>query len=166
MKFTTHSIIFLSIFFGFCLDSLIATFQIKTYLSLLGNTPYLMQTCFGFLVFCYWVYAIPERLRIFSALLYGLLIDLSFGDAVGFHMLFFGISSYVIHVYAFRFRLFSYIQLIIFFASASTFYLACEYLLFSPNNYSYFLLLSSFFINAIIWLPIYFCMRFVRRKLL
>ena len=115
MKFNGHIIIFISIFLGFWLDTIISSFDVRTHILILERAPYLMETCIGFLIFCYWIYAIPEKLQSSSALLYGLLIDLCFGDAIGFHMLFFIATSYVIHVYALRFRLFSYFQLIIFF---------------------------------------------------
>ena len=114
MKFNGHTIIFTSIFLGFWLDTIISSFDVRTHILILERAPYLMETCIGFLIFCYWIYAIPEKLQSSSALLYGLLIDLCFGDAIGFHMLFFIATSYVIHVYALRFRLFSYFQLIIF----------------------------------------------------
>jgi len=166
MNFKGHIIIFVSIFIGFCLDTMISSFDPRTHILILENAPYLMETCIGFLVFCYWVYAIPEKLQSSSAVIYGLLIDLCFGDAIGFHMLFFVATSYVIHVYALRFRLFSYFQLIIFFAGTAVFYLACKYLIFSPINYSYLLLILSFLINALAWLPIYFGMRYIRRRLL
>ena len=166
MNFKGHIIIFVSIFIGFCLDTMISSFDPRTHILILENAPYLMETCIGFLVFCYWVYAIPEKLQSSSAVIYGLLIDLCFGDAIGFHMLFFVATSYVIHVYALRFRLFSYFQLIIFFAGAAIFYLASKYLIFSPGNYSYLLLILSFLINALAWLPIYFGMRYIRRRLL
>jgi len=166
MNFKGHIIIFASIFIGFCLDTMIFSFDPRTHILILENAPYLMETCIGFLVFCYWVYAIPEKLQSSSAVIYGLLIDLCFGDAIGFHMLFFVATSYVIHVYALRFRLFSYFQLIIFFAGTAVFYLACKYLIFSPINYSYLLLIFSFLINALAWLPIYFGMRYIRRRLL
>ena len=166
MNFKGHIIIFVSIFIGLCLDTMISSFDPRTHILILENAPYLMETCIGFLVFCYWVYAIPEKLQSSSAVIYGLLIDLCFGDAIGFHMLFFVATSYVIHVYALRFRLFSYFQLIIFFAGTAVFYLACKYLIFSPINYSYLLLIFSFLINALAWLPIYFGMRYIRRRLL
>ena len=166
MNFKGHIIIFVSIFIGFCLDTMISSFDPRTHILILENAPYLMETCIGFLVFCYWVYAIPEKLQSSSAVIYGLLIDLCFGDAIGFHMLFFVATSYVIHVYALRFRLFSYFQLIIFFAGTAVFYLACKYLIFSPINYSYLLLILSFLINALAWLPVYFGMRYIRRRLL
>ena len=155
MKFSSHILIVITIFWGFWLDNLISEFDI-----------YLVETCIGFLTVSYWIYAIPERIQSSAALFYGLFVDLFFGTAIGFHMLFFAGISYVIHVYVFRFRIFSYLQLIIFFAGSSVFYLACKYLIFSPENYSYLLLFSSFFINACLWLPIYFWMRSMRRRLL
>jgi rod shape-determining protein MreD len=166
MNFNGHITIFASIFLGFWFDTIISSFDIRTHILILESAPYLMETCVGFLIFCYWIYAIPEKLQSSSALFYGLLIDLCFGDAIGFHMLFFVTTSYVIHVYALRFRLFSYFQLIIFFAGAAIFYLASKYLIFSPGNYSYLLLIVSFFINALAWLPIYFGMRYIRRRLI
>ena len=164
MKLSHHFIILLTIFAGFWVDEFISELNIREYFFQTANTSYLLETCIGFLIFCYWVYAIPEKLQSSSALIYGLIIDLCFGNSVGFHMLFFVSISYVIHVYVFRFRIFSYFQLIIFFASASIFYLACKYLIFFPLNYSYWLLIFSFLFNAAAWLPIYFGMRLFRRK--
>lgn len=145
------------------MDELISEFNVREYIFLADTIPYLIETSIGFLVFCYWVYAIPEKLHSSAALMYGFLIDLCFGSAVGFHMLCFASISYIIHIYVFRFRIFSYLQLIIFFGSSSVFYLACKYLIFFPANYSYMLLIFSFFANAAAWLPIYFGMRSFRR---
>ena len=166
MNFKSHFIILTSIFTGFWLDHIISSIDARSHIMILESTPYLIETCVGFLIFCYWIYAMPEKLRSSSAMFYGFIIDLCFGDAIGFNMLFFVGISYVIHVYVFRFRLFSYFQLIIFFAGAATFYLSSKYLIFFPSNYSYLLLIFSFFANALLWLPIYFGMRHVRRKLL
>ena len=166
MKFTSHLFIFVTIFSVFWLDSLIAEFNIRTYIAALESLPYLVETSLGFLILCYWIYAIPEKIQCSAAFCYGLLVDLCFGSAIGFNMLFFSGISYVIHVYVFRFRIFSYLQLIIFFAGSSMFYVACKYLIFSPENYSYLLLLCSFLINGLLWLPIYFCMRSLRRSFL
>ena len=163
MKLSHHFIIFITIFAGFWVDELISQFNVREYIHLANNIPYLIETCIGFLIFCYWVYAMPEKLHSSAALMHGLIIDLCFGSAVGFHMLFFVSISYIIHVYVFRFRIFSYLQLIIFFGAASVFYLACKYLIFFPTNYSYLLLIFSFLINAGAWLPIYFGMRSFRR---
>jgi len=166
MKLSHHFIIFITIFTGFWVDELISQFNAREYIHLANNIPHLIETCIGFLIFCYWVYAMPEKLHSSAALMHGLIIDLCFGSAVGFHMLFFVSISYIIHVYVFRFRIFSYLQLIIFFGTASVFYLACKYLIFFPTNYSYLLLIFSFLINAGAWLPIYFGMRSFRRTFL
>ena len=106
----------------------------------------------------------PEKLKSSAALFYGLVIDLFFSNAIGFNMVFFVATSYVIHLYVFRFRIFSYFQLAVFFSGSSTFYIACKYLLLSPYNYSYVILIFSFLINAILWVAIYLIMRAFRRR--
>jgi rod shape-determining protein MreD len=119
----------------------------------------------GFLIFLYWVFAMPEKLYSSAALFYGLVADLFFSNVVGFNMLFFVAISYIIHLYVFRFRIFSYFQLSVFFSGSSTFYIACKYLLLSPYNYSYVILLTSFLLNAVLWVGLYLLMRAFRRTI-
>jgi rod shape-determining protein MreD len=119
----------------------------------------------GFLIFLYWVFAMPEKLYSSAALFYGLVADLFFSNVVGFNMLFFVATSYIIHLYVFRFRIFSYFQLSVFFSGSSTFYIACKYLLLSPYNYSYVILLTSFLLNAVLWVGLYLLMRAFRRTI-
>ncbi len=140
---------------GFWLDDSLNPLSIKFFLEL----------NFGFLIFTYWVFAMPEKLQSLAALFYGLVIDLFFSHVIGFNMIFFVATSYVIHLYVFRFRIFSYFQLAVFFSGSSTFYIACKYLLLSPNNYSYVVLISSFLINAVLWVGIYLIMRAFRRNI-
>ena len=154
MKFSNHLIIFSTIFLGFWLDNSLNPLTINFFLEL----------NFGFLIFSYWVFAMPEKLQSSAALFYGLVIDLFFSNVIGFNMLFFVATSYVIHLYVFRFRIFSYFQLAVFFSGSSTFYIACKYLLLSPYNYSYVILIFSFLINAILWVAIYLIMRAFRRR--
>ena len=154
MKFSDHLIILSTIFLGFWLDNSLNPLTIKFFLEL----------NFGFLIYTYWVFAMPEKLQSSAALFYGLVIDLFFSNAIGFNMLFFVATSYVIHLYVFRFRIFSYFQLAVFFSGSSTFYIACKYLLLSPYNYSYVILIFSFLINAILWVAIYLIMRAFRRR--
>ena len=155
MKFSHHLIILSAIIFGFLLDDYLNQFTIKYYVEL----------NFGFLIFTYWVFAMPEKIQSLAAMLYGLAVDLFFSNAIGFNMLFFVATSYVIHLYVFRFRIFSYFQLSVFFSGSSTFYIACKYLLLSPYNYSYFLLILSFLTGAILWVGVYLMMRAFRRKI-
>ena len=155
MKFSDHLIILSTIILGFWLDNSLNSFTIKLYLEL----------NFGFLIFTYWVFAMPEKLQSSAALFYGLVADLFFSNVIGFNMLFFVATSYVIHLYVFRFRIFSYFQLSVFFSGSSSFYIACKYLLLSPYNYSYIILISSFLVNALLWIGLYFIMRAFRRRI-
>ena len=141
---------------GFWLDDSLNPITIKIFLEL----------NFGFLIFSYWVFAMPEKLQSSAALFYGLVIDLLFSDVIGFNMLMFIGTSYIIHLYVFRFRIFSYLQLSVFFSGSSTFYIACKYLLLSPYNYSYVVLIVSFMITAVLWIGLYFIMRAFRRNII
>ena len=155
MKFSNHLIILSTIIFGFWFDDFLNPISIKLFL----------EVNFGFLIFSYWVFALPEKLKSSAALFYGLVSDLFFSNVIGFNMLFFVATSYIIHLYVFRFRIFSYFQLSVFFSGSSTFYTACKYLLLSPYNYSYLVLIVSFLINAVLWLGVYFIMRAFRRSI-
>ena len=155
MKLSNHLIIISTIIFGFWIDESLNPLTITLFLEL----------NFGFLIFTYWVFAMPEKLHSSAALSYGLITDLFFSNAIGFNMLFFVATSYIIHLYVFRFRIFSYFQLSVFFSGSSTFYIACKYLLLSPYNYSYVVLISSFLINAVLWVGVYLIMRAFRRSI-
>ncbi len=154
MKFSNHFIILSSIIVGFWLDDFLNPISIKLFLEL----------NFGFFVFSYWIFALPEKLKTAAPLFYGLVTDLFFSNVVGFNMLFFVVTSYIIHLYVFRFRIFSYFQLSVFFSGSSTLYIAFKYLLLSPYNYSYLVLTISFLINAVLWVGVYFVMRAFRRS--
>ena len=154
MKFSNHLVILLTIILGFWLDESLNPISIKLFLEL----------NFGFLIFAYWVFALPDKIKSSVALIYGLIIDLFFSNVIGLNMLFFVATSYIIHLYVFRFRIFSYFQLSVFFSGSSTFYTACKFLLLSPNNYSYIVLMVSFLITLVLWIGIYFIMRAFRRR--
>ena len=155
MKFSNHLIILLTIILGFWIDDSLNPITTKLF----------WELNFGFLIFSYWVFAMPEKLYSSAALFYGLVVDLFFSNVVGFNMLFFVATSYIIHLYVFRFRIFSYFQLSVFFSGSSTFYIACKYLLLSPYNYSYVILLTSFLLNAVLWVGLYLLMRAFRRTI-
>ena len=155
MKFSNHLIILSTIILGFWIDDSLNPITTKLF----------WELNFGFLIFSYWVFAMPEKLKSSAALFYGLVADLFFSNVVGFNMLFFVVTSYIIHLYVFRFRIFSYFQLSVFFSGSSTFYIACKYLLFSPYNYSYVILLTSFLLSSVLWVGLYLLMRAFRRKI-
>jgi len=154
MKFSNHLIILFTIMLGFALDDFINPVSIKLFVDL----------NFGFLIFAYWVFALPEKIQSSAAFFYGLAIDLFFSNVIGYNMLFFTAISYIIHLYVFRFRIFSYFQLSVFFSGSSTIYTASKYILLSPNNYSYIVLFVSFLITLVLWVGIYFVMRAFRRS--
>jgi rod shape-determining protein MreD len=156
MKFSNHLIILSTIILGFWIDDSLNLITTKLF----------WELNFGFLIFSYWIFAMPEKLYSSAALFYGLVVDLFFSNVVGFNMLFFVATSYIIHLYVFRFRIFSYFQLSVFFSGSSTFYIACKYLLLSPYNYSYVILLTSFLLNAVLWVGLYLLMRAFRRTIL
>ena len=155
MKFSNHLIILSTIILGFWIDDFLNPITTKLF----------WELNLGFLIFSYWVFAMPEKLYSSAALFYGLVVDLFFSNVVGFNMLFFVATSYIIHLYVFRFRIFSYFQLSVFFSGSSTFYIACKYLLLSPYNYSYVILLTSFLLNAVLWVGLYLLMRAFRRTI-
>ena len=97
MKFNHHLIVLAAIIFGFWVDDYLNQFTIK----------YLIELNLGFLIFSYWVFAMPEKIQSLAAMLYGLTVDLFFSSVIGFNMLFFIATSYVIHLYVFRLRIFS-----------------------------------------------------------
>src|SRR6056300_1711196 len=154
MKFSNHLIVLSTIIMGFWIDDSLYSITAKLF----------WELNFGFLIFSYWVFAMPEKLHSSAALFYGLVADLFFSNVIGFNMLFFVATSYIIHLYVFRFRIFSYFQLSVFFSGSSTIYTACKYLLLSPYNYSYIVLMVSFLITLVLWVGIYFVMRAFRRS--
>jgi hypothetical protein len=60
--------------------------------------------------------------------------------------------SYAISIYANTFKLFSYIQICIFFGISTVFYIGFKNLIMNLENFSYLLLFVSFFINILLFL--------------
>ena len=66
----------------------------------------------------------------------------------------FTMMSYVINSYANTFKLFSYIQICIFFAASSVFYIGFKNLIIGLENFSYSVLFVSLFFNTLLFLLI------------
>jgi hypothetical protein len=62
MKFSNHLIILSTIILGYWLDDFLNTLSIQLF----------MELNFGFLIFAYWVFALPEKIQSLAALIYGL----------------------------------------------------------------------------------------------
>tara|TARA_B100000029_G_scaffold508084_2_gene594135 strand:+ start:6696 stop:7166 length:471 start_codon:yes stop_codon:yes gene_type:complete len=156
MKKSSITKIYLSLFFALIFDN-IFSFQIGSYY---------LESNLVYLIFGYWIFALPEKLRVFHSFTMGLIIDLLSGSWIGFYTSMFVFFSYIIHVYAYTFRLFSYLQLSIFFGMTATFITALKFLISYPESYSYINIFLSLIFNILFWFPIYKIMRFYRQRYL
>ena len=146
--------IFASIIFVNYLDSRINVFMIDYYLSF----------SLGFLVFCFWVFSLPNNIYAQTSFIIGLTIDLIAGSPFGLNALLFTASSFVIHTYRYSFRIFSFLQITIFFALLSTFYLGFINIFVNTANFSYLLIFFSFFLNGLTWILIYILMNKFKKR--
>ena len=104
-------VIYSSIIFAIILDSLLS-FKLGIIF---------FDTNFSYLIFSYWVFAVPEKIRVSQSILIGFLVDFLSNSAIGFHISLYCLFSLIIHAYAYTFRLFSYLQLAIFFGTSAAF---------------------------------------------
>ena len=146
--------IFASIIFANYLDSRINVFMIDYYLSF----------SLGFLVFCFWAFSLPNNIYALTSFIIGLLIDLIAGSPFGLNALLFTVSSFMIHTYRYSFRIFSFLQITIFFALLSTFYLGFINIFVNTANFSYLLIFFSFFLNGLAWIYIYILMNKFKKR--
>ena len=143
-----------TIIFANYLDSKVNFFMVDYYLSF----------SLGFLVFCFWVFSLPNNIYAVSSFIIGLIIDLILGSPFGLNALLFTISSFIIHSYRYSFKIFSFLQITIFFAFLSMFYLGFINLFINTANFSYLLIFLSFFLNGITWIPIYIFMNKFKKR--
>ena len=130
MILTNFLKILATIIFANYLDSKINFFMVDYYLSF----------SLGFLVFCFFVFSLPNNIYAVSSFIIGLLIDLILGSPFGLNALLFTISSFIIHSYRYSFKIFSFLQITIFFAFLSMFYLGFINLFVNTANFSYLLI--------------------------
>ena len=146
--------ILVSILIGVYLDSRINFFALDYYLNF----------TLGFLIFCFWAFSLPNNLYALSSFFIGLIIDLISGSPFGLNALLFTMSSYLIHSYRYSFRIFSFLQITIFFAFLSSFYLGFINLFMSTANFSYLLIIFSFLLNGSTWIFIYLLMNNLKKR--
>ena len=126
------------------LESFISPYLINFYVSL----P------ITFLAFSLAIYNSNRNSNPLFAFLCGLYLDLISSSPFGLNAGLFTIISYVINSYANTFKLFSYIQICIFFAASSIFYIGFKNLFISLENFSYLVLFVSLFFNTLFFLLI------------
>ena len=146
--------ILVSILIGVYLDSRINFFALDYYLNF----------TLGFLIFCFWAFSLPNNLYALSSFFIGLIIDLISGSPFGLNALLFTMSSYLIHSYRYSFRIFSFLQITIFFALLSSFYLGFINLFMNTANFSYLLIIFSFLLNGSTWIFIYLLMNNFKKR--
>ena len=132
------------IFISNVLESFIAPYLITFHV----NVP------ITFLIFSYAIFKTNQRLNPLFAFLCGLYVDLISGSPFGLNAGLFTIMCYAINSYANTFKLFSYIQICIFFGISTVFYIGFKNLIMNLENFSYLLLFTSLLANVLLFLLI------------
>ena len=102
-----------------------------------------------FLAYSFYVYRSDKNISAIEAFLIGLFIDLISDSYFGLNAIIFCLITYVINSYANAFKLFSYIQICLFFGLSSTAYIGFTQLVINLYNFSYLILFVSAIVNII-----------------
>ncbi len=105
----------------------------------------------SFLIYSYFVYKSNIAFSATSSFFIGIFVDLISGTYIGLNALVYLITTtYIINSYKYVFRLFSYLQISIFFGIIATVYIGLTHLFINISNYSYLILFVSFVTNSIL----------------
>lgn len=126
---------------------IIIAFNIESYINIFLSKFYIVIPL-SFLTYSYFAYKSSIGFSSTSSFLFGLFVDLISGTFIGLNALVYSISTYIINNYRYVFRLFSYLQISIFFGIISTVYIGITHLFINLANYSYLTLFISFGINT------------------
>ena len=102
-----------------------------------------------FLAYSFYVYRSDNNIGAIEAFLAGLFIDLISDSYFGLNAIIFCLITYVINSYANAFKLFSYLQICLFFGLSSTAYVGFTQLVINLYNFSYLILFISAIVNII-----------------
>ena len=102
-----------------------------------------------FLTYSFYVYRSDRNIDGIEAFLVGLLIDLITDSYFGLNAIIFCLITYVINLYANAFKLFSYLQVCLFFGFSSTAYIGFTQLVINLYDFSYLALFISSIANVI-----------------
>ncbi len=102
-----------------------------------------------FLAYSLYVYRSDNNIGAIEAFLAGLFIDLISDSYFGLNAIIFCLITYVINSYANAFKLFSYLQICLFFGLSSTAYVGFTQLVINLYNFSYLILFVSAIVNII-----------------
>ena len=102
-----------------------------------------------FLAYSFYVYRSDNNIGAIEAFLVGLFIDLISDSYFGLNAIIFCLITYVINSYANAFKLFSYLQICLFFGLSSAAYIGFTQLVINLYNFSYLILFVSAIVNII-----------------
>lgn len=102
-----------------------------------------------FLTYSFYVYKSYGNISALEAFALGLLIDLISDSYFGLNAIIFCLITYVINLYANAFKLFSYLQICLFFGFSSTAYVGFTQLVINLYDFSYLTLFISSITNII-----------------
>ena len=111
--------------------------------------PYFIILPLTFLAYSFYVYKSDSNIGSSEAFLIGLFIDLISDSFLGLNAIFFCLITYFINMYANAFKLFSYLQICIFFGLASSAYVGFSQMIINLWNFSYVTLFISSVFNII-----------------
>lgn len=103
-----------------------------------------------FLSYSFYVYKSNSNIGSSEAFFIGLFIDLISDSFLGLNAIFFCLVTYLINIYANAFKLFSYLQICIFFGLSSSAYVGLSQMIINIWNFSYVTLFMSTILNIIL----------------
>ena len=121
-----------------------------------------------FLLYSFFVYKIDKYNNAIEAFSIGLFVDLISGTYFGTNASLFCLVSYLINLNSNSFKLFSYLQICLFFGITSSAYVGFTQMILNLYNFSYIILFTSALFNIVFcilmaMLPIYFPKFFSRK---
>ena len=132
------------IFIANILESFLAPILIKAHI----NIP------ITFLIFSFTIYKSRFNTNALYAFLFGLYVDFISSSPIGLNAALFSMMAYVINSYSNTFKLFSVIQICMFFSGSATFYIGFSHLFINLENFSYLILFISLIFNTFLFLII------------
>jgi len=102
-----------------------------------------------FLFYSYYVYKSDENIHPIESFLFGLLVDMISNSYFGLNAILFCLITYIINIYSNSFKLFSYLQVCIFFGISASSYVGFTQLIINLYNFSYLTLLISAIFNIL-----------------
>ena len=107
-----------------------------------------------FLFYSYYVYKSNQNINPIEAFLFGLFVDLISNSYFGLNAILFCLITYLINIYSNSFKLFSNLQICIFFGLSAASYVGFTQLIINLYNFSYLTLLISAIFNILFCITI------------